>query len=1482
MQIFLTVIGPANIFIGDLGEVTFDTGTTNLPLIEPDGEFYVEDIQFSEDLQAAITAGTIQLTDDNGTVVGAGDVGNVGSTDLSLGTVNTTDVTIRSSTGDSVVLPGATEFLAGTITAGGQVLSGAKTFKSPMVIGEGSLGSGYLLSIQDQDNDGFAYIEILSDRTGSAFGGASKGAFFGMEDWGNNLVDQEFALYNWQGGPIVFWTDTAASSGVRRLQIENNGRISIPGAQGGSPGTLNYETLVDADNVIPNKKYVDDAIATSGGPAVSPIYKYDNTLTAGPSSGQFRLNSLTPGSVTQLFIHEQTENGGDFATILGFLNENTKVFIQQVEDGSKYIILSITAAGTDNGNDWTFTVTVDNNGAIFDDGKECALLFYNSGSDNLGNHIATQNLNMANFNIVGASQITSNSGTPLLTTATNAVNTVLASNGSEFSFLTLNPTTNIASILVTDGVGNSNYTQNVDDFEFLIDSTIKHRLGTNGSGDGQITIFDNTGIGGDQLQLTARPTGSFIVSQGVTRLINYWATDHMFRIIGNTSAETFSIENVDTDLLFTAEGDGRLKAEWPNYETLVDADNVIPNRKWVEDRVLLEPLDAKDPTGFPDRTTSTISFNPGTRTFTIAPVATDYVYWQLGERHVINVSKDIVLPDVTAQYFIYFDAAETLQQQTSFDVSLLNDKTLVALVYWNAVESKVVLLCEERHGMGMSWNTHYHLHNSIGMRWYEGLNITVANDTLAFTNGMLADEDIVIDVTHNATPTAIFEQILTPVANLPTIYKAGTIPSTRWVKVDASAEFIYRIGGIPQWNELVGNTYQLTDIDNLDYGIYWIFGTNDIDTPIYSVMGTTTNGSLEDIRTGNPYQDIDFLDFPSEELKVLYRIIIQRDDTETLNFKVIESLDLRGEVDKTLEADQVPIDHGQIQGLLDDDHPQYLNEARGDARYYTESEIDGFFNTLSIDDLLDVDTTTTPPLTGAPLFWDGANWIPNTTARYNVNGCFIDFIDDSGLDFCVEQVGGSGSAFYIAKKSLGTIASPTAVLDGTKVGGYSFLAYDGGATSNPGYVGAQMAGRAVGDQTALNGGMRMVFEVTPQDTKSAITALEIEDDGTLNVSAQTDYETKVTDDDDIPNKKYVDDKLVAADLSTVSVRRTGSLNPIPTGWTDFDWDTTDEQNNTAVIEYTGTPADEIDIKEAGLYWVEWAVSADDECDIRLTNNGTVVAGSFHSTGDKGDTNQILTGNEKGRAYTLSVGTLVMQIQATTTAEFTIADSATLCVWRMTGPKGDTGAQGPQGPAGNPGGTINTNQGGSPFTGSPHDTINWSATDFVLNDQGNGTYDVAVNFPSANVDFGEIKVVDNGAGDLATNYNINGAEVALVLTGTVTNTGQGSTYFTNASGSITCNFDGTIRVTYSVPHTSAAARAALKCIVQINGSNVGSPEYSYIRNNNGHDRDTNADSDSFSVSNGDVVRIGVRRMEGSSVGGAINLLTGCKIIVERTT
>ena len=51
-------------------------------------------------------------------------------------------------------------------------------------------------------------------------------------------------------------------------------------------------------------------------------------------------------------------------------------------------------------------------------------------------------------------------------------------------------------------------------------------------------------------------------------------------------------------------------------------------------------------------------------------------------------------------------------------------------------------------------------------------------------------------------------------------------------------------------------------------------------------------------------------------------------------------------------------DHGDLAGLGDDDHTQYLNVARGDARYYTQTQLDGgqldtrYYTETEVDALL--------------------------------------------------------------------------------------------------------------------------------------------------------------------------------------------------------------------------------------------------------------------------------------------------------------------------------------------------------------------------------------------------------------------------------------------------------------------------------------------------------------------------------------------------
>lgn len=91
------------------------------------------------------------------------------------------------------------------------------------------------------------------------------------------------------------------------------------------------------------------------------------------------------------------------------------------------------------------------------------------------------------------------------------------------------------------------------------------------------------------------------------------------------------------------------------------------------------------------------------------------------------------------------------------------------------------------------------------------------------------------------------------------------------------------------------------------------------------------------------------------------------------------------------------LDHGGLTGLSDDDHPHYLNVTRGDARYYTETEMDSFLGAKEdiankSTDLLTPNNITYPTTLAvsdaiAAVVAGGANALATTV--YNKSGSLI-------------------------------------------------------------------------------------------------------------------------------------------------------------------------------------------------------------------------------------------------------------------------------------------------------------------------------------------------------------------------------------------------------------------------------------------------------------------------------------------------------------
>lgn len=78
--------------------------------------------------------------------------------------------------------------------------------------------------------------------------------------------------------------------------------------------------------------------------------------------------------------------------------------------------------------------------------------------------------------------------------------------------------------------------------------------------------------------------------------------------------------------------------------------------------------------------------------------------------------------------------------------------------------------------------------------------------------------------------------------------------------------------------------------------------------------------------------------------KYLEDAIVVSDGSNATNILELSTLNDGGDEDVQIQIDQSKIDHGSLAGLGDDDHSQYHNDTRGDARYYTKTLLNSTSN----------------------------------------------------------------------------------------------------------------------------------------------------------------------------------------------------------------------------------------------------------------------------------------------------------------------------------------------------------------------------------------------------------------------------------------------------------------------------------------------------------------------------------------------------------
>lgn len=279
---------------------------------------------------------------------------------------------------------------------------------------------------------------------------------------------------------------------------------------------------------------------------------------------------------------------------------------------------------------------------------------------------------------------------------------------------------------------------------------------------------------------------------------------------------------------------------------------------------------------FPNRTDSTISFNTGTRVFTIQPSSTSYDFYNLGTKYTKTVAQTVTIPNTTQANFVSYDSSGVLQQSSSpWDIIT---GIPVAYIYWNATLGDGFVV-EERHGTIMDTATHKYLHEVNGTQALSGFAIgdytlqpstaSTATNTYSVASGVAADEDIQYTTTAlpDGGPYTIF-------------YRSGAGGDWTW---DKTPTLPYKVGTTYiKANTFTGGAWQLTDLTFNNYVCYYIVATTSITSGFsYLIIpGQTIYGSLAAAQAES-FSSLALGSLPVLEFVPIYKIIWRTGNTAT-------------------------------------------------------------------------------------------------------------------------------------------------------------------------------------------------------------------------------------------------------------------------------------------------------------------------------------------------------------------------------------------------------------------------------------------------------------------------------------------------------------------------------------------------------------------------------------------------------------------------
>jgi hypothetical protein len=123
--------------------------------------------------------------------------------------------------------------------------------------------------------------------------------------------------------------------------------------------------------------------------------------------------------------------------------------------------------------------------------------------------------------------------------------------------------------------------------------------------------------------------------------------------------------------------------------------------------------------GFLNTTETTISFDPVTFIFTIAPTSTTWSYYYKGLKYTITGAKTYTLagtPPTAGTYYISLDSTDGTLSDGTIPWTLEDQKIPVATINWDNANNPKHWIADERHTVLMDYRDQYYIHTVEGSK----------------------------------------------------------------------------------------------------------------------------------------------------------------------------------------------------------------------------------------------------------------------------------------------------------------------------------------------------------------------------------------------------------------------------------------------------------------------------------------------------------------------------------------------------------------------------------------------------------------------------------------------------------------------------------------------------------------------------------------------------------------------------------------------